>query len=104
MDVRRRDDALTAPACALRVPHPQVMPFIQANISKNTRPEDWRCREAATLAFGLILDGPDPSCFKDTIKQALAYLLQAMKVRACMRASAAATWRLPPPAPERTPR
>lgn len=59
----------------------QVMPFIQANISKNTAPEDWRLREAATFAFGLILDGPDPACFADTIKLALGFLLQAIKVR-----------------------
>eukprot|EP00798_Chlamydomonas_sp_ICE-L_P030705 gene30705-35732_t len=58
---------------------PMVMPFIQANISKNTTPEDWRLREAATFAFGLILDGPNPSAFKDTVTSALGYLLQAMK-------------------------
>mmetsp|Transcript_36758 Transcript_36758/g.92846 ORF Transcript_36758/g.92846 Transcript_36758/m.92846 type:complete len:881 (-) Transcript_36758:305-2947(-) len=58
---------------------PMVMPFIQENISKNTTPEDWRLREAATFAFGLILDGPEPKLFIDTIKQALGYLLQAIK-------------------------
>ncbi|GFH22291.1 importin N-terminal domain-containing protein, partial [Haematococcus lacustris] len=58
---------------------PMVMPFIQANISKNTTAEDWRLREAATFAFGLILDGPEPSMFQDTAKQALGFLLQAMK-------------------------
>lgn len=61
----------------------QVMPFIQGNISKNTGPEDWRMREAATFAFGLILDGPEPSAFNTTIKDALGFLLQAMKV--CMQ-------------------
>ncbi|KAL6753595.1 ARM repeat-containing protein [Haematococcus lacustris] len=58
---------------------PMVMPFIQANISKNTTAEDWRLREAATFAFGLILDGPEPAMFQDTAKQALGFLLQAMK-------------------------
>lgn len=33
---------------------PLVMPFVQANISKG----DWRSREAATYAFGSILEGP----------------------------------------------
>ncbi|KAI5007624.1 hypothetical protein ZWY2020_057618 [Hordeum vulgare] len=33
---------------------PLVMPFVEANI---TNP-DWHCREAATFAFGSILDGP----------------------------------------------
>jgi importin subunit beta-1 len=54
----------------------QVMPFVQANISKNAGPEDWRLREAATFAFGLVLDGPDPSTLVDTVKQALGFLLQ----------------------------
>ena len=51
------------------------MPFVQANISKNTTPEDWRLREAATFAFGLVLDGPDPAVLLDTVKQALTFLL-----------------------------
>ncbi|KAG1660011.1 hypothetical protein FOA52_009831 [Chlamydomonas sp. UWO 241] len=57
---------------------PLVLPFVQANISKNTTPEDWRLREAATFAFGLVLDGPDPAAFTETVRQALAFLLQAM--------------------------
>jgi len=57
---------------------PLVMPFVQANISKNTGPEDWRLREAATFAFGLVLDGPNPTQLTDTVRQALAYLLSAM--------------------------
>jgi importin subunit beta-1 len=56
----------------------QVMPFIQSNISKNTSPEDWRWREAATFAFGLILDGPQPSMFFDTARNALGFLLTAL--------------------------
>lgn len=59
----------------------QVMPFIQANINKNTAPEDWRLREAATFAFGLVLDGPNPAALTDTVKQALAYLLQVRAQR-----------------------
>lgn len=59
----------------------QVMPFIQANINKNTAPEDWRLREAATFAFGLVLDGPNPAALTDTVKQALAYLLQVCAQR-----------------------
>ena len=52
------------------------MPFVQTNISKNTTPEDWRLREAATFAFGLVLEGPEPSALLDTVKQALVFLLQ----------------------------
>eukprot|EP00195_Chlamydomonas_chlamydogama_P009742 CAMPEP_0202900576 /NCGR_PEP_ID=MMETSP1392-20130828/11916_1 /ASSEMBLY_ACC=CAM_ASM_000868 /TAXON_ID=225041 /ORGANISM="Chlamydomonas chlamydogama, Strain SAG 11-48b" /LENGTH=865 /DNA_ID=CAMNT_0049586993 /DNA_START=281 /DNA_END=2875 /DNA_ORIENTATION=+ len=58
---------------------PMVMPFIQANISKNAAAEDWRLREAATFAFGLILDGPSPSAFTEYVRQALGFFLQAMK-------------------------
>ena len=54
----------------------QVLPFVQANVSKNTTPEDWRLREASTFAFGLVLDGPDPEGLLETVKQALAFLLQ----------------------------
>lgn len=35
---------------------PLVMPFVVANISKT----DWRSREAATCAFGSILEGDGP--------------------------------------------
>ncbi len=59
------------------------MPFVQANISKNTSPEDWRLREAATFAFGLVLDGPNPAAFTDTVKQALGYLLQVRGGSGC---------------------
>ena len=52
------------------------MPFVQANISKNTTPEDWRLREAATFDFGLVLEGPDPAAFSDTVKPALSFFLQ----------------------------
>jgi importin subunit beta-1 len=57
------------------------MPFVSTNVSKNTGPEDWRLREAATFAFGLILDGPDPSQLLDTAKQALVFLLQVRATR-----------------------
>ncbi|KAF9622646.1 hypothetical protein IFM89_032545 [Coptis chinensis] len=35
---------------------PLVMPFIEENITK----ADWRQREAATYAFGSIMEGPSP--------------------------------------------
>lgn len=57
----------------------QVMPFVTTNVSKTGSPEDWRLREAATLAFGTILEGPEPRVLVDTVKQALGFLLQAMK-------------------------
>lgn len=58
---------------------PHVMPFVQANINKSTSPEDWRLREAATFAFGSILEGPSPSVLLEIVKQALMFFLPAMK-------------------------
>lgn len=54
---------------------PVVMPFVQENIGKNTAPEDWRFREAATFAFGSILEGPSPRSLADTVRQAMGFLL-----------------------------
>ena len=52
-----------------------VMPFIHANISQ----AEWRLREAATFAFGSILEGPDPAKLAPVAAQALPFLLNAMK-------------------------
>jgi len=52
-----------------------VMPYIQANISST----EWRKREAATFAFGSILEGPDPDKLAPVASQALPFLLNAMK-------------------------
>jgi len=54
---------------------PLVMPFIQENISQT----DWHNREAATFAFGSILEGPNPQNLAPMCDQALQFLLQAMK-------------------------
>lgn len=56
-----------------------VMGFVFANINKTGGPEDWRLREAATYAFGSVLDGPEPGQLLDTVKQALPFLLSALR-------------------------
>jgi importin subunit beta-1 len=53
---------------------PAVIPFIEANI----RAVDWHQREAAVMAFGSILDGPDPTVLEPLINQALPILLDMM--------------------------
>ncbi|PKU70398.1 importin subunit beta-1 isoform X2 [Dendrobium catenatum] len=53
---------------------PLVMPFIEENISK----PDWRQREAATYAFGSILEGPSPEKLTPTINVALNFMLTAL--------------------------
>ena len=52
-----------------------VMPFVQENITKS----DWRLREAATYAFGSILEGPSLSTLTPLVNMALNFLLNAMK-------------------------
>jgi importin subunit beta-1 len=52
-----------------------VMPYVQENIMK----PDWRCREAATFAFGSILDGPSPEKLAPLVHMAIGFLLNAMK-------------------------
>ncbi|RZC86506.1 hypothetical protein C5167_030585 [Papaver somniferum] len=55
---------------------PLVMPFVQENIVKTT---DWRCREAATYAFGSILEGPSEEKLSPLVNAGLEFLLNSMK-------------------------
>ncbi|KAI9276538.1 armadillo-type protein [Sporodiniella umbellata] len=52
-----------------------VIPFIERNI----RSENWRTREAAVMAFGSILDGPEPDILTPLVEQALPTLIQMMQ-------------------------
>ncbi|CAI7750631.1 unnamed protein product [Closterium sp. NIES-53] len=54
---------------------PLVMPYVQENISK----PEWRNREAATYAFGSILEGPDTEQLVPLVNSALGFMLNAMK-------------------------
>ncbi|KAL8160571.1 hypothetical protein V2J09_002108 [Rumex salicifolius] len=53
---------------------PLVMPFIEENITK----PDWRQREAATYAFGSILEGPSPEKLTSIVNIALNFMLTAL--------------------------
>ncbi|KAJ4842329.1 Importin subunit beta-1 [Turnera subulata] len=53
---------------------PLVMPFIEENITK----PDWRQREAATYAFGSILEGPSPDKLMPIVNVALNFMLSAL--------------------------
>ncbi|XP_074291729.1 importin subunit beta-1-like [Silene latifolia] len=53
---------------------PLVMPFIEENITK----PDWRQREAATYAFGSILEGPAPDKLTPIVNVALNFMLTAL--------------------------
>ncbi|KAJ7945076.1 importin subunit beta-1-like [Quillaja saponaria] len=53
---------------------PLVMPFIEENITK----PDWRQREAATYAFGSILEGPSPDKLTPLVNVGLNFMLTAL--------------------------
>lgn len=53
---------------------PVIMPFVQGNISS----ENWRNREAATMAFSCILDGPSDAALAQYVTQAMPVLLNAL--------------------------
>ncbi|XP_009351972.1 importin subunit beta-1 [Pyrus x bretschneideri] len=53
---------------------PLVMPFIEENITKS----DWRQREAATYAFGSILEGPSPNKLTSIVNVAMTFMLSAL--------------------------
>ncbi|KAJ2497903.1 karyopherin Kap95 [Coemansia sp. RSA 1972] len=52
-----------------------VIPFVEQNI----RNPDWHHREAAVMAFGSILDGPDPNVLTPLVSQALPVLIEMVK-------------------------
>ncbi|KAI5065929.1 hypothetical protein GOP47_0018553 [Adiantum capillus-veneris] len=54
---------------------PLVVPYVQDNIAK----PDWRCREAATYAFGSILEGPSVEQLTPLVNHALSFMLNAMR-------------------------
>lgn len=52
---------------------------VQPNIEKKDSPEDWRYREAATLAFSSILEGPSYQSLAGVTNAGLSFLLNATK-------------------------
>lgn len=54
----------------------QTINFVGSNL---TNTENWRAREAAVMAFGSILDGPDHEQLKTVIAQALPPILTLIK-------------------------
>uniref|UniRef100_A0AC35UBM6 Importin N-terminal domain-containing protein n=1 Tax=Rhabditophanes sp. KR3021 TaxID=114890 RepID=A0AC35UBM6_9BILA len=51
-----------------------ILPFITTNFSH----ADWRLREAAVMAFGCIMDGPDIKKLNELVNQALGSLIQTL--------------------------
>jgi len=53
---------------------PAIMPFVQANIKS----DNWRLREAATMSFSSILEGPSPDSIGPFVNQSIQVLLAAL--------------------------
>lgn len=54
---------------------PHVLPFVHENINSTS----WNLRDAAILAFGSILEGPDPTKLRSVVEQAMPTLINALK-------------------------
>jgi len=52
----------------------EVLPFVTRHIND----QDWRFRDAAVMAFGSILEGPDATTLKPIVEQALPSLISLM--------------------------
>lgn len=53
---------------------PHVLPFVKDNIKH----VDWRFRDAAVMAFGSILEGPEPNNLKPIVEQAMPMFIELM--------------------------
>lgn len=54
---------------------PHVLPFVEENIKS----PDWKLRDAAVMAFGSILEGPDPGNLKPLVEQSMPMLIVLMR-------------------------
>jgi importin subunit beta-1 len=52
-----------------------IIPFVEGNIKS----PEWRSREAAVMAFGSILDGPEEKILAPLVAQALPTLIEMMR-------------------------
>lgn len=53
---------------------PHVLPFVKENIEN----PDWKLREASIMAFGAILEGPDPVHMKGIVEAAMPMIIKLM--------------------------
>lgn len=52
-----------------------ILSFVTGNINS----PDWKCRDAAVMAFGSTLEGPDPDKLKPIVEQAIPMLISLMR-------------------------
>ena len=55
---------------------PHVFPFVNENIKH----ANWRHREAAVMAFGSMLEGPDVPSIKPIAEQSIPFLLELLRL------------------------
>ncbi|ORX34440.1 armadillo-type protein [Kockovaella imperatae] len=67
-----------------------VVPFVEAGIHQ----PEWQRREAAVMAFGSILDGPDPSTLAPLVTQALGALIGMMASDPSLQVRDTVAWTL----------
>ena len=75
-----RQRRLAPPALVAADPRTcRARPAAQANIQAKDGAESWRQREAATFAFGSILEGPSVQTLSQLVHSGLPFLLAALK-------------------------
>jgi len=62
-------------SCCSNAIIPHVLPFITTNIEST----DWKYRDAAVMAFGSILEGPDADQLGTIVQEGMPFLLNLMK-------------------------
>ncbi|WVQ84051.1 hypothetical protein IAT38_006196 [Cryptococcus sp. DSM 104549] len=67
-----------------------VVPFVEAGITR----QEWQRREAAVMAFGSILDGPDPATLAPLVTQALGALIGMMSTDPSVQVRDTVAWTL----------
>jgi len=67
-----------------------VVPFVEAGI----RQPEWQHREAAVMAFGCILDGPEPMTLSPLVTQALGALIGMMQSDPSIQVRDTVAWTL----------
>lgn len=69
---------------------PTVVQFVESNI----RAESWQQREAAVMAFGAVLEGPDATVLGPLVNQALGTLLQMISSDSSVAVQDTVAWTL----------
>lgn len=56
-----------------------IVPFVLQFIREHLSNENWKFRDAAVMAFGSILEGPDPEALAPIVLEGMPFLLALMK-------------------------